>query len=220
MNPKKKVLLVMTSIIAIIVTIILCFTVFPWCALAVGSFLVPNPPAPKITYSEFPFELICEIDGEEVYFKDTLAIDYKGIDGNVFTGKDYTWDTSFLNSSIDFYRGKNEIFLKKGTTKDGYSYRISFYLGSETYYMGLEEPYYSVYEQNDVYPCDFIFRYTNDDLSNASIENDANKGFHWNSIDEQTLYEEYNIKIIKKSISEPLNDNARWLGKIIWDAFN
>ena len=172
-------------------------------------FLLPKPEQPKIKHGEFPFELVCEIDGQEVSFKDNFVIEHTGISTSLAHGKYNTWDTSFLNSSVEHYAGHNEIFLKKGTTEDGYSYRISFYLGSESYYMGVEESTYNDYERWGIYPGDFIFRYTQVDRSEVPISKDAGFGYNRGPIDEETLYEEYNIKVIKKSISEPLPNNVK-----------
>lgn len=172
-------------------------------------FLLPKPEQPKIKHGEFPFELVCEIDGQEVSFKDSFVIEHTGIDTSLAHGKYNTWRTSFLNSSVKHYAEENEIFLKKGTTEDGYSYRISFYLGSESYYMGVEESRHNYYESHSIYPGDFVFRYTQVDRSEVPISKDADFGYNREPIDEETIYEEYDIKIIKKSISEPLSDNVK-----------
>ena len=79
-------------IIGIISIVLVFFAILslPWLLFEV---LAPNPPAPEVTYGEFPFSLVYEIDGERVEIKDTLVIEHKGVDYNEGMGKYNKWKT-------------------------------------------------------------------------------------------------------------------------------
>ena len=70
-----------TSIIFIIVAIIILLPIivifslnlFARSSSFIGGLLYPNPQKPEITFAEFPFEIVYEIDGETVTLKDTYV---------------------------------------------------------------------------------------------------------------------------------------------------
>lgn len=61
--------------------IYMMFNVFLWSASsALSSFLfVPAPPRPEVTYGEFPFEIVYELDGETITVNDVFVCEYAGI---------------------------------------------------------------------------------------------------------------------------------------------
>ena len=185
-------------LIALLISLLLILNLSS-CNLLV-DFLWGEIEEPLVKYGEFPFELVCEIDGQEVTYKDTLIIEHAG-DKYLFEyeGRHNEWNYSFLNSSIEPYLECDRFFIKEGITEDGYEYRILFYLGSPSYYMGVEESTTVTFHFGGVSPGDFV-------LYSDEVDNGAYGFCH---IDEQTLYEEYNIKVIKKSISEPLPNNVK-----------
>ncbi|MBQ7107321.1 MAG: hypothetical protein IJN93_07415 [Clostridia bacterium] len=193
MTKKKKRWIIFGAIfggILAIVEIIIALT-FPWNIVYIGALLSEDPPKPEISYAEFPFELVYEINGERKEIKDTLIIEYEGVYW-LGTSKRNDWKT-YCKSQIgtDKYLGdyKKENFVLFYGTVDGIdSYvRIEFNLGSCEYYMGLEESYPS-YEMFRIQPGDVFM-----DCSSYT-----------GPISDEELYEKFNIKIIKKSISPPI----------------
>ena len=185
-------------LIALLISLLLILNLSS-CNLLV-DFLWGEIEEPLIKYGEFPFELVCEIDGQEVTYKDTLIIEHAG-DKYLFEyeGRHNEWNRSLLNSSIDPFGASNGFNIKKGITKEGYEYKISFFLGTSSYYMGVEETGSSVYARVGASPGDFILFC--DELGDYY--------YGYGPIDEQTLYEEYGIKVIKKILPEPLKDNVK-----------
>ncbi len=191
MNKKKTIFI--SSLFAILVTIslVFIFCILPWIIVAVSSLSSPNPNIPKITHGEFPFEFICEIDGEEFTIKDTLVIEHKGVRWNEGKGKYNAWETTLLNSSAELHNGTNEIHLKEGFNL-AEKYEITLFLGSCEYFMGLESAD-TEYQNLDIHPGDIVI----------------NSRTHTGSLNAEALYDKYNIKVIKNSISKPLTDNAK-----------
>ena len=48
-------------------------------------------PTPRVTHGEFPFELVYEINGEEVRVTDVYVCEFEGIGGNENIGKYREW---------------------------------------------------------------------------------------------------------------------------------
>ena len=74
------------SIIAWIFTIIAFFTL-PWLLIGLGGLLEDDPPAPQITYAEFPVRLEYEVNGQKKVATDTLICEYDGVGWNEGNGK-------------------------------------------------------------------------------------------------------------------------------------
>ena len=62
----------------------------------IGSCQRPDPPRPEITYSEFPFRIEYEINGELVVIEDAVICEFDGFQPN-WSGGDKTrkWKVSF-----------------------------------------------------------------------------------------------------------------------------
>lgn len=118
-------------------------------------------------------------------------VEHEGVKFSAGSGKYNSWHSYFLNPSDEKRDGSNDIFLKKGYYDDVGFYKIYFDVGSCDYYMGLKErtPIYIIAE---IKAGDIVIYSTN----------------YTGPIDEETLYEKYDIKIIKKTISQPLVDNV------------
>ncbi|MFA8307240.1 YdgA family protein, partial [Paenibacillus alvei] len=66
-----------TQVILIIsVALVICIVALPWILIYVGLQLQPDPPRPEITYGEFPFKLVYEINGERKVIQDTVICEY------------------------------------------------------------------------------------------------------------------------------------------------
>jgi len=83
----KKMIIIVSAILLSIVLIIasLPFVLggidegIMFYSLLFDELLTPNPPRPAITYGEFPFALVYELNGEEKVIEDVLIIEYNGI---------------------------------------------------------------------------------------------------------------------------------------------
>ena len=53
--------------------------------------LLTNLPKPEITYGEFPFEIVLEIDGQTKMFNNVYICEYDGIGSNEGIGKYRVW---------------------------------------------------------------------------------------------------------------------------------
>ena len=78
----KKKLIIATAIVLTIVLIIVSIPIFlfgiGFSLVAFQHLTVPNPPKPEITYGEFPFTLVYELNGEERVIEDTLIVEFDG----------------------------------------------------------------------------------------------------------------------------------------------
>ncbi len=110
-------------IILVILAVILICTVLPWLILFLGYWTSESPAKPEITYGEFPFKLVYEINGEEITVDDTLICNYDGIGVSEAVGKVRVW-TSSLKS------GNEKLVLSS------YGNITLYYdIGSASYYM-------------------------------------------------------------------------------------
>ena len=177
-NPKK----ILHTVIIFALIVVLTLTMNS-CSL----FLGPDPDKPEVTYGEFPFTLIYEIDGETITIEDTLVIRYKGVGANEGVGKYNEWDR-YLKSQTDEGYIRHSVRLFDGLLENGNSATIFLELGSCEYYMGLQE--------------DMIYYYYTDmkpgDIAILTHE-------YTGPLSEETLYNDYGIKIIKKELSPPVN---------------
>jgi hypothetical protein len=94
----------------------------------------PDIPQPTITYGEFPFELVYEVDGERVVLKDTYICEYGGVGWNLGLGHFREW-TGYLKSN-----GEEDVVLVQDGTK-----QVICTIGSPAYYMGDDDRTYLTY---------------------------------------------------------------------------
>jgi len=125
---KKKLKIVLKSILVFLLLVsILPFAIFgissgiSFYALVVKGITTPNPPKPEITYGEFPFTLVYEINGEEKVVEDTLICEYDGVEwAGDFVIWYYKWKCS-LKSGND----NDRITLLKVDEDTEIYYRVS-----------------------------------------------------------------------------------------------
>ena len=151
-------------------------------------FSYETPPKPEVTYGEFPFTLIYEIDGERVEVKDTLVVEYLGVGANEGRGKYNEWNR-YLKSKYSSGYMRNSVVLYEGLFNNN-SAIVYLELGSCEYYMGLEEEALYYYH-SDVRPGDIVL---------------DTPGYYGALTDEE-LYDKFKIEIIKKEISSPIESN-------------
>lgn len=150
------------------------------------GFLEPDPDKPEITYGEFPFSLVYEVNGETISIEDTLVIRYKGVGANEGVGKYNKWERYLKSQSTEGYIHPN-VILFNGLLENGDSATIYLELGSCEYYMGLQEDMLYYYDL-DITPGDIVI-FTHE---------------YNGSLSEEKLYNEYGIKIIRKELSPPI----------------
>ena len=112
----------------------------------------PDPPAPEITYHEFPFTLVYGINGKKIVVEDTIKCEFKGF-ASGSNGKWRMWEASLASNegiskdsgvSIQAY-GLDNVFFSLGdahyymgepgyTTMNLYAYRIETFGGLKTRY--------------------------------------------------------------------------------------
>lgn len=191
MTKKKKCIIfaiVAGAILETAIALALVVLLNPFTLLYIGN--SQEPPKPAVTYGEFPFELVYEIDGERIAVKDTLVIEYDGVGGGGSIGKYNKW-APFCESQRGtgkYLKDYDKLILFSGSIKGSEPVTIKFDLGSCAYYMGVEETQ-TYYEHLGIQPGDIV------------ISSRAYTG----PISDEELYENYNIKIIKKTISPPIS---------------
>ena len=93
MKKRYVIITVVTSVLLGLLCIIMSVLIIcPMFVLLIGIQLQPNPPSPTVTYGEFPFELVYEIDGEVVAVKDTYVCEFDGFGANTGVGKYRKWN--------------------------------------------------------------------------------------------------------------------------------
>lgn len=86
MTKKKKTWIIIGAVggtalltVGLIIGVIFAVT-YPWNIMYLGYAFSEVPPQPVITYAEFPFELVYEINGERIEIKDSLIVEWDGVD--------------------------------------------------------------------------------------------------------------------------------------------
>ena len=151
------------------------FSFFPELVVGIGFGLLPSPSKPAITYGEFPFRLVYELEGTQFIIEDTIICEYDGIGIDSGRGKHRTWKAHFLSNGIEVtYLG---VVLLEDAEK-----AIYMSVGGADYYMGDWE------NMRQDAPGDRGFENT--------IRIKPMEGFI-GSISDKDLLEKYNIKIIE-----------------------
>lgn len=174
------VVVVLVVIIALSPMILLMSGLLYWAAASIiGTWLfTPNPPKPEVTYGEFPFEIVYEIDGEIVTVSDVYVCEYDGIGANEGTGKHRTWKGYFKST------GEETLVL----LQDG-NLTLACAVGSPEYYMS--DPCRSEVVSYDPY---IYYIISPNEFGGTSS----------GVMDIEPLLEQYKIKLISWKLSEPI----------------
>lgn len=196
-NMAKKILLALMITIAVVLSIcVIIFLIFslPWLILAFDTWISPDPEEPTVKYGEFPYELVYEVDGEEVRIHSTVVFEYDGVKYNEGAGKYNSWKSDHINAedSVEFEL-YNDSPLLFDANMDGIGYvKISFYIGELWYYMGLDSAdYYSpgdYYSKNGISPGDIIMYYP------GGVK----------ALSDEELKELFGIVVKEKHLSDPI----------------
>ena len=142
---------------------------------------LPEPPKPEITYGEFPFRLVYEINGEQKVVEDTLICEYDGIEIDAGRLKHREWK-EYLKS------GKERIVLLKVDEKT----EIYYNPGYGKYYMGDENGVF-----NHFFPNASQMRWYKGKVSS------------YGTISAKKLLNKYNIKLISWDYTEPIENSFK-----------
>jgi len=167
-------------ILIIIVLAIIAFFTLPWIIIAIGTTLKPNPSCPEITYGEFPFRLIYEINEKKIEVEDTLICEYDGIGMNEGQGKYRKWK-EYLKSNN---KEKAVLLLNDGARK------LYCFIGSAEYYMN-DEKYP---EHRPLTPRVYMVKLDNKDTA---------------IFIQQELLEIYKINLISWEFTEPITNSFK-----------
>ncbi len=158
------------------------YKIFPGLLISMGFAFLPSPLKPVITYGEFPFRLVYELNDERIIIEDTIVCEYDGINMDAGQGKYRKWKAKFSSN------GKEVTYLGIVLLEDDEK-TIYMYVGSPDYYMGdwmnlrLDTP-----EIND--------------FKNV-ITMIPSEGYG-DIIDEKNLLEKYSINIIEWAHASPI----------------
>ncbi|MFD0620900.1 hypothetical protein ACFQZR_26025 [Paenibacillus sp. GCM10027629] len=180
-----KKILIITTVWACFLSLA-TFVVFswPWLLLYIGLNSQPNPPQPSITYSEFPFKLVYEINGKKKIVQDTVVCEYDGVGMDEGQGKFRKWKQRLASGNVsgDF------VILEKLNELE----KIGFYPGSADYYMN-DSKWYK--ENNSSFPNAWLVKNEKGDVSGEDY------------LEEDQLYEKYHIKLISWEPSPPIKNS-------------
>lgn len=185
-----KINIAKTELFAIIIAIVVVFMVLnmPWIVLTVGGQLSPNPPAPEITYGEFPFRLEYEINGEQIEVKDTLICEFDGFGFDTGRGKFRKWKSKLKsgNTRITLLKSEGiEILYSPGLP----SSRIAgVYMGDVEYYPGSNKSTFP----DAWYTSDFEDKTVNEYIISAD-----------------EMWEKYKIRLISWEPAEPIQNTFK-----------
>lgn len=180
LKPLKIIVLVV--IIALSPVIYLLLGLGGWATTSIiGTWLfTPNPPKPEITYGEFPFEIVYEIDGEITTINDVYVCQYDGIGANEGSGKYRVWK-SYIKSTGE----ENLILVEDGNLK------LACSLGGPKYYMS--DPSMPTQE----YTPKIFYIISPDEFGGTSS----------GIMDIEPILEQYKIKLISWKLSEPITNS-------------
>ncbi|MBQ8533522.1 MAG: hypothetical protein IJ462_01665 [Clostridia bacterium] len=176
----SKVIFTSISVLVLLVAGIVFFVSIPWTTLFAGIILSPAPPKPEVTYAEFPFEIVYEIDGETFTVNDVYICEFGGIGANEGQGKYRQW-----NGYVKKTREEG-LFLTK---IDGRKIYCS--VGSPEYYMS--DPDYTGYPSHEPH----LYDVSDNDKFDFSLEAFEN------------ILQEHNINIISYKLSEPIENEYK-----------
>ena len=178
---KKRIFVIGLIVFGILlqIAVILFVVTLPWSVLLLGLILSPNPPKPELTYGEFPFELVYEIDGETVTVNDVYVCKFDGFGMNEGRGKYREWK--------GYVQGTGEegvILWEQGETV------VWCYVETADYYMDDEK-----YER------------TQPPRPNVVEQAPWNSVISYTGLTEDELWELYNIRIISWQFSDPVENS-------------
>jgi len=165
-------------VVITIISTVLMVPLIPWFLLGVLLPLtIPNPPAPRVKYGEFPFRVEYEINGERIIVEDTFIARFAGHGYDFGRGKFRKW-----NGYVASNRKSGVVILKDGAKT------IYLSVGGPGYYMGD-----AGFAPGERLIPGFIMEERRDGILHESSRKE--------------LFEPYNIRLIDWELSDPIEDN-------------
>jgi len=177
----KKILLILLVLLIIPVAVMGYFAL-PWIAIGVGLYRSPDPPMPEITYGEFPFRLVYELNGEIIVVEDVIICKFDGIGMDEGRGKHRKWTRRLAS-------GNDRIILLEIDDTTSIRYTPG---GEARYYMG-------DMEELEILGLDFDNR-----MSFAHIYDPNDDSLRSTIIPTDKLFEQYGIRLISWEPSPPI----------------
>jgi len=177
-RPTVKGIIVGCSVPTLVFSGLMLFIAMP----NIIAWLGPNPPAPEITYGEFPFRIEYELNGELIVIDDTLICEFVGFE-LIGPKKIRSWKSRFVSGN-----GEGGYLLLQIVENTN----IYCCVGNPEYYMGDKDSY--LY---DVLPYDVLPYFARKKPGSG----------YYSSISTTELLDKYGIKLIGWEFSEPIENS-------------
>lgn len=185
---KGKIFLIIGIVLLSVIILVGAFYLF---VLSGAIFMFnSNPPAPEITYGEFPIKVTCEINGKIKVIEDTVICEFDGFENLGSAGKYRKWK-AYLKSG-------NERLTLLHVENTEIPFDISVSYGQPDYYMG-DLRYESKEEYEKKMMDDRYLGYT-------QWENGVQTGC---SIPKEEVWEKCKLKIIDIQYSPSIQNNFK-----------
>ena len=175
--------------ILLIAGILFYIAVLPWLLIGAGMLFAPKDPRPEITYGEFPFELVYEIDGQVITVQDTYVCEFQGYSVNEGSMRKMREWSGHMKST-----GEEYVIL----VQDGNFYLVCS-VGSPKYYMN--DPYYDSYNVGGLHEPNIFYIIEPNDVGGST------SGGSQEEI--ERLMEQYKIKLVSWQFSEPIENTFK-----------
>lgn len=183
----KKSVIIFCIIIAVVFIGTIIYCVLPWVMLAIHSERTVAPPAPEITYSEFPIQVIYQINDRKQAVKDIIVCEFEGYDKKGERGFIRKWSKRLKS-------GNERLILCRVNENLAFYYPI----GYPEYYMGDSDSEGLKWYENEA-------RYNEENLvyyikwnNGKIIENDCMMAIE--------AWEKYHFKIIDVNHKAPIKN--------------
>lgn len=185
---KGKIFLIIGIVLLSVIILVGAFYLF---VLSGAIFMFnSNPPAPEITYGEFPIKVTFEINGEIKVIEDTVICEFDGFENLGSAGKYRKWK-AYLKSG-------NERLTLLHVENTEIPFEISVSYGQPDYYMG-DLRYESKEEYEKKMMDDRYLGYT-------QWENGVQTGC---SIPKEEVWEKYKLKLLSWKIKPPIKNTFK-----------
>lgn len=148
-----------------------------------------NPPAPEVTYGEFPISVTYEVNGEIKAITDVVICEFDGFENRGSAGKYRKWKAYLKSGDNNFG------FFPIG--RDGITLEVGIFIGSPNYYMGDFEQSKEAYESM---MADDRYRKYVEWKNGVKTEQSFSK---------EEIWERYRFKIIDIQYSPPIQNSFK-----------
>ena len=177
------------SLLILLIVFVIIVAIYIFVISGAFSLFMSDPEKPEITYGEFPFTIIYEVNGEMKKVEDAIVCEYDGIKNLGTAGKYRAWKSKLKsgNERVTLLRIKEENKICE----------ITVSAGLPEYYMGDFIQDKTEYEKNML-----------DDNYLGYIEwkNGEQRGI---SISKEEVYERFKLKVVEMDFSEPIENEFR-----------